>query len=73
MMAGYGQLQRWVDITCECGWRTDQLHVSESKAVWRQYRGHKAECHPEKLTARQKLPGWVDYGDTFDRKIHYDK
>lgn len=63
-------LNRWVDISCGlCYWHSDTLTPQETKNVWRQYREHKIKEHPEALTKRQKMEGWVEWGDTFERKI----
>ena len=37
-------LQRWVEVRCECGWRSDLLRPAEQAAVYEQWRNHAAGC-----------------------------
>jgi len=37
-------LQRWVEVRCECGWRSDMLRLAEQAGVYQQWRDHVSHC-----------------------------
>lgn len=38
-------VSQWVEVVCECGWKSDMLRLKETKATYAQWRKHRDDQH----------------------------